>query len=100
MDDSMDYGDIEKMRKEIEEFRALLEENKLDDYNPDYHLTKEEVSKILGISVNSTADMYKRWENAGIVKKINIRYPSGRRGVGYVLQSGWRERLTKDLQEN
>jgi predicted transcriptional regulator len=100
MNDNMDLGDMEQMRKEIEEFRALLEENKIDDYNPDYHLTKEEVSKILGVSVNSTDDMYKRWANAGIVKKTNIRYPSGRRGVGYILQPGWREKLLKDLSEN
>lgn len=98
--DDLSFDDLEAMKKEIAEFRAVLEESRLDSYNPDYHLTKAEMSKILGVNENSVADLSKKWEELGIFEKVNIRYSSGRRGVGYVLLPGWREKLEKDLSES
>ena len=95
-----DLGDLSAMKKEIADFRVILEENRIDEYNPDYHLTKEEISKLLGVSVNGVNEVSKRWEDIGAMKKVNIRYQTGRRGVGYILQEGWREKIEKDFQEN
>jgi len=91
--------ELEAMRGEIIEFRKMVENNRLEQYNPDYHLTKEDMAVMLGVTTNRITQVAKRWEERGIFKKVKIRYPNGHRGVGYVLLPNWKESLAQALAD-
>lgn len=96
---SDNFDDLEKMRQEIREFQQVLKENRLEPYNPEYHLSKETLAEMVGVSINRITGVAKKWEEKGIFEKVNVRYSNGRRGVSYVLLPNWKEKLIKVLEE-
>lgn len=98
-DDIVDLDDLEEMRKEIREFRKVLEEKRVERYNPEYHLSKEVIAEMIGVSVNRVTGVAKKWEERGVFEKVDVRYQNGRRGVGYVLLPDWKKNLLKVLEE-
>lgn len=98
-DEYISYDDLKKMREEIREFEKIIKENRVESYNPEYHLSKEVLADLVGVSINRITGLAKEWEEQGIFKKVQIRYPNGHRGVGYVLFPDWKENLLKLLKE-
>lgn len=98
-DNDLTFENLDEMREEIKAFREILEENRLETYNPEYHLSKEKLADMVGVSINRITGVAKKWEERGIFEKVNVRYSNGRRGIGYVLLPGWKENLMRVLSE-
>lgn len=92
--------DLEQMRKEVKEFKEIVKDNRIEDFNPDYHVSKEMLADMLGVSKNQITELSKKWEERGIFKRVDIRFPNGHRGVGFVLLPNWKENVLKYFEEN